>query len=497
VTYHLDKSDCCDPAKFCPSLLDFVILWRKNKNFAKGSYMKAKNEALSVETKLAYGAGDLGAAIVAAISGFFLNAFLLDVAQLRPGLVGIVFFIATFWDAVNDPIIGNLSDRTRTRWGRRRPWLLFGALPFGIAFWLHWVVPPLDETGLFFYYLIVAILLKTAFTAVNVPYTTLTAELTHDYNERTRLTAYRFSFSILGGVAAVGLQPVLVGLMPDERAGYLLAAAVWGVVIVISSWITFAFTREPDSSTLPPATETQYSFWGGLRAAFSNRPFLYVTGIYLCAWLTLQFIQSNLLLYVRYWIGAEDSFTLLVLILQVTAFSFLAVWSWFSGRYGKKRTYYVGATIWAVVLVAVFFVPAGDITPLYFVAFFAGVGLSVAYLIPWSMLPDVVEYDEWQNGQRREGLYYGFFVLLQQVGLSLGLALSNFVLDGAGYITPEVGQVVQQPESVLLVLRLFVSFVPVLLLLISLPLAYFYPITPEKYQAIEADLAARRQQNNP
>jgi GPH family glycoside/pentoside/hexuronide:cation symporter len=446
---------------------------------------------LSVTTKLAYGAGDLGAAIVAAITGFFLNAFLLDVAGLRPGVVGIIFLVSTLWDAVTDPVVGNLSDRTRSRWGRRRPWLLFGAIPFGLAYFLHWLVPDMDANGLFIYYLVVALLLKTAFTVVNIPYTALTPELTPDYDERTRLTAYRFSFSILGGVAAVALHPILVGFGGDDVvAGHTISAGVWAVFIVLSAWVAFAGTRETHREE---TTEAPTGFMQGIRIAFNTRPFLYVTGIYLLSWLTIQIIQVNLLLYVRYWIDAEDSFTILVLILQVTAFLFLSVWSWFSARYGKKRTYYAGAVIWMAALTAVFFIPQNTLTPMYFIVFFAGMGVSVAYLIPWSMLPDVIEYDELETGTRHEGVFYGFFVFLQKLGISLGLAVSNFLLEAAGYVNPEtVGEAVTQPDSVLTVLRLFVSFLPVALLLLSLPLAYFYPITPTIFKDIQAKLAQKK-----
>src|SRR5688572_7818438 len=171
-----------------------------------GFFCMQTNESLPLRTRLAFGMGDLGAAIVSAVGGFFLNIFLLDVARLPPDKIGIIFFISIFWDAVNDPIIGRLSDRTRSRWGRRRPWLLFGAVPFGLAFFAQWLVPNLPPDGKFVYYLVVAILLKTAYTAVNLPYTALTPELTDDYNERTRLNTFRFAFSILGGVSAVGLQ---------------------------------------------------------------------------------------------------------------------------------------------------------------------------------------------------------------------------------------------------------------------------------------------------
>ncbi|MFN2155135.1 MAG: MFS transporter, partial [Anaerolineae bacterium] len=170
----------------------------------------AHSEKLSPLIKLAFGVGDLGPAIVSGINGFFLNAFLLDVAGLRPAMAGTIFLIVKVWDAVNDPLLGSLSDRTRTRWGRRRPWLLFGAVPFGLFFFLQWLVPPLGDVAKFWYYLIIAVLLDAAFTAVNVPYTSLTPELSHDYDERTSLSSYRMSFSILGSVIAVSLHSVIV-----------------------------------------------------------------------------------------------------------------------------------------------------------------------------------------------------------------------------------------------------------------------------------------------
>src|SRR5512136_817638 len=189
-------------------------------------------EKLSPLTKLAFGVGDLGPAIVAAINGFFLNAFLLDVAGLRPAVAGTIFLVVKIWDAVNDPIMGALTDRTRTRWGRRRPWLLFAAIPFGVFFFLQWIVPPLDDFGKFWYYLLVALLLDMAYTAVNVPYAALTPELTHDYDERTSLSSYRFSFSILGGVLAAFLHTIIVGAVASARGGniflgYRVIAAIW------------------------------------------------------------------------------------------------------------------------------------------------------------------------------------------------------------------------------------------------------------------------------
>ena len=447
-------------------------------------------EKLAVRTKLAYGVGDLSPAIVAAINGFFLNAFLLDVAGLRPAMAGAIFLIVKIWDAVNDPILGVLSDRTTSRWGRRRPWLLFAAIPFGLFFFLQWVVPPFSDWGKFWYYLIVAVLLDTAYTAVNVPYAALTPELTHDYDERTSLSSYRFSFSILGGVFAAFLHTVIVGAFPDIFRGYLVSAAIWAFFIIVPNFITFVFTREVHYMEKRPQGP---GFVEGLRIAFRNRPFLYVTVIYLLSWLSIQFVQSNLILYVRYWMGAENQFGTLVLSVQVSAFLFVLLWTQVSRRIGKQQTYYIGMSFWVLVSLALFFVQPGQIGLLFLLAILAGGGVSIGYLIPWSMLPDVIELDELETGQRREGIYYGFFVFLQKLGISLGLAISNFVLEAAGYITPIAGApTIAQPPSVLMALRIFVSVLPAMVLLVSFLVVRAYPISRQRHAEMRLELDRRR-----
>lgn len=447
-------------------------------------------EKLSRLAKLAFGAGDLSPAIVAAINGFFLNAFLLDVAGLRPAMAGSIFLIVKVWDAVNDPIVGVLTDRTKSRWGRRRPWLLFAAIPFGLFFFLQWLVPPVSDWGKFWYYLVVAILLDAAYTAVNVPYAALTPELTHDYDERTSLSSYRMSFSILGGVFAAFLHTVIVGKFANVYTGYMVSAAIWTFFIIVPNWITFAFTREVHFKEDRPKGP---GFFEGLRIAFSNRAFVLVTLIYLMSWLSIQFVQTNLILYVKYWMGAESQFGTLVLAVQVSAFLFVLLWTRVSARIGKKTTYYIGMSFWIVVEIVLFFVQPGQMGLLFVLAILAGGGVSIGYLIPWSMIPDVIEMDELETGQRREGVFYGFFVFLQKLGISLGLAISNFVLEASGYVNQVPGgPIPSQPSAVLLALRAFVSLAPAVILLASFLAVRAYPISREKHAAMRAELARRK-----
>jgi len=448
-------------------------------------------QKLSFGRKMAFGIGDLGPAIVTAVNGFFLNAFLLDVAGLRPSAAGIIFLLVKIWDSVNDPIIGTLTDRTNTRWGRRRPWLLFGAIPFGLAFFLHWLVPDLSQAGKFWYYLIVAMLLDIGFTAVNVPYTALTPELTQDYDERTSLNSYRFSFSILGGMMAAFLHGIIVTRFDNVLTGNAVAAAIWAFFIIGSNFITFAYTEEQFFQQERPP---QPGFFEGIRIAFANKAFIYVTLIYLLSWLSIQFVQANLQLYGRYWLQISDEqFTFIILAIQTSAFLFMMIWSPLSAKLGKQKVYYIGVTIWILIELYFYTIQPGQYTQVLIVAVIAGAGVSVGYLIPWSMLPDVIELDELETGQRREGIYYGFFVFLQKLGLSLGLAVANFTLEATGYVNQGLGgPLPTQPDAVLQALRLFVTLIPAAILLISIPVVRAYPITREKHAEIKAALAKRQ-----
>jgi GPH family glycoside/pentoside/hexuronide:cation symporter len=209
-----------------------------------------EGEKLNWKTKLAYGAGDLGPAITANIMAFFLLVFFTNVAGIRPGLAGTILLIGKIWDAVNDPFVGVLSDRTVSRWGRRLPWLLYGAIPFGIFYFLQWIVPQFSADpvangwGLFWYYVAIGILFNIFYTVVNLPYTALTPELTQDYNERTSLTSFRFAFSISGSILSLILASVIFSAITDPKQQYLVLGAVCAVLSVLPLYWCVWGTRD-------------------------------------------------------------------------------------------------------------------------------------------------------------------------------------------------------------------------------------------------------------
>lgn len=443
--------------------------------------------------KLGYAAGDFGAGALVTITGFFLTPFLLDVVGLRPAIIGLILLASQVWDGVTDPVVGVLSDRTSNRWGRKRGWLLYAAVPLGATYAATWVVPEVSTAGLVVYYLAVTLLLRTFFTAAGVPHGALTPELTADYDERTRINTYRFTLSLLGSLVAIASHPVLLDLAgTDVRAGNAISGVVWGVVIAAGFLIAFRATAGREARA--PGRASRPAIRREVLAVLRNRPFQLVTTVYLCAWFALLLVQNNLLLFVRYWADGEDLFTVILLAFQVTAIVFLPIWSAVSARIGKRRVYALGAGLWILGLLAMIAVPRGTAAPYIAIAALIGAGAAVAYLIPWSMLPDVVDDDELATGVRREGVFYGLFVFLQKVGLSLGLALSGFALEIAGYVNPgEAGSVVDQPDAVLTALRVLVTVVPAAVLALSVPVALRYPIDRARQERTRALLVARHE----
>ncbi len=450
-------------------------------------------DRLSLSQKLAYGVGDLGTAITANLLAFFLLPFFTDVAGIPPAIAGAILFAGKLWDAINDPIIGVLTDKTRTRWGRRRPWLLFSAIPFGLTFASLWWIPfPREQNALVIYYFIANLLFNTFFTAVNLPYCALTPELTQDYDERTSLNNFRFAFSIAGSVLSAVLHLFIVGQFPANPAlGYAVAGTFWAVVSTVPVFICFWGTRERYSS---PSDSTP--LWQQFRSIFGNIPYLYVIGIYICAWLALQATATVIPYYVRYWVRPDNPDAVIsfaILAVQGTAFVMLFVWSKLSVWLGKKAVFVWGCSAWFAGQVGLFVLQPQQVAFMYVLAVLAGVGVSTAYLVPWAMLPDVVDLDELHTGRRREGMYYGFVVLLQKFALAGALFGIGIALDWAGFVPP-VGQnpVLVQPEAVLQVLRFLIAPVPAVLLIMGIVLASFYPITKEKHREILALLSAKK-----
>ncbi|MBF2097306.1 MAG: MFS transporter [Gloeomargaritaceae cyanobacterium C42_A2020_066] len=427
---------------------------------------------------------------------FSLLFFMTTVAGLNPALAGYVMLAGKAWDAINDPMIGLLSDRTRSRkWGRRYPWMLWGVFPFGLSFFLLWVVPFKEQTPLFLFYVVVALVFNTAYTMVNLPYSALTAEMTSDYDERTSLNGFRFTFSIGGSIFSLIALGVASHLISDQRQLYFVIGLLFAILSVLPIfwciWGTYGRTRQ---AALVSETHCDMPLRQQLHVAFSNRPFLLVIGIYLCSWLALQLTATVIPYYAVSWMGMKTAdWPTVALAVQATAMLTLFVWGWVSARLGKRIVYFLGATLWIMAQAGLFFLQPGQTSFLYGLAILAGCGVSTAYLVPWSMLPDVVDLDELNTGHRREGLFYAFMVFLQKLGLALALAGLGQALDWAGFVKSQAGEAAPvQPEAALMVIRWAIGPLPTLLLAAGLVLAYLYPISRSVHASILLQLAERK-----
>ncbi len=471
------------------------------------SQQTPESEKLDLSTKLAFGAGDLGTAITAMIGISYLSPFLTDVAGLNPNLAGQTQLVGKVWDAVNDPMVGVLSDRTQSQQGRRYPWMIWGAIPFGIFFFLQWILPHFsnndhaNQWGLFWYYTAISILFNTFYTIVNLPYTALTAELTQDYDERTSLNSFRFTFSIGGSILALVIGLVIFLVIPSNRSQqYLLLGAICAIISVFPVyWCVWGTKKRAQAvATLHPQTEQTVSIplLQQLKIAFTNRPFLFVVGIYLCSWLAVQLTAGIIPYFVTSWMRLPQwHISLVLLAVQGTAMSMLFVWSAISRRYGKQAVYFMGMSVWMIAQSGLFFVQPGQVVLMYVLAVLAGFGVSTAYLVPWSMLPDVIELDELNTGQRREGIFYSFIVFVQKICLGIAVNVVLQQLGAAGYIKPtnEI-PIPIQPDSVLQVIRFSIGPIPAIALICGLVLTYFYPLTREMHAQIVLKLKER--QNN-
>jgi GPH family glycoside/pentoside/hexuronide:cation symporter len=448
---------------------------------------KADTEKLSFWDKLTYGLGDVAhSAGPGTIVPFWYLFFLTDIAQLKPGLAGLTVLIGGIWDAVNDPLVGLWSDRTRTRWGRRRPFLLFGALPYGVTFALMWWVPPIEDQLLkSLYFALVYILFDTAVTIVSCPYYALTPELSLDHDERTSLTSYRMFISIVAGLlTAIGFSLVL-DTTPGERTAFWVMGMLCSGLFVATILVAFFGTRERSGFQ----AQTPGRPLESLRFVFRNRDWWYTLGMRILAWIPVDVASAVFAYFLIYWIGMETMEASLVqaVLLGSAALSMpLIVWT--TRRWEKKTAFMVATASWAVVMLALLFVPQGARHLVYPIAVLVGPGVAAAHALPTAMSADTLDVDELNSGKRQEGIYAGFEVFIRKLSTKLVLAGIGPVLAWAGYVE----RAERQTTQTLTAIRLLIAVVPAIILFGAVVVAWRYPLTRGRHRDIQAELAQRR-----
>jgi len=444
----------------------------------------------------------------------FYAIFLTDVVGLDARLASVAALLGIIWDAVNDPIVGMISDRVHTRWGRRRPFLLFFSIPFGLGFLLLWWAPPWQSQIAVMITVTLAFMISDSLqTLITVPFFALTPEITPDYDERTTLTGYRMFFNLLASLSTAVAAPIIVDNVvlagATQQQGYMTVAALFGGLAAVPFLLIFLVVREQydkdeASKPTPPFKETVRTAWG-------NIPFRFATGLYMLNWITFDLVALMLPYFLVYWVaqgnllasvevfGQKIALESVVLgVLLITAVVALPFWMWLAHRLSKRSAYIIGMSFWACVQTLIFLVQPQQINLILILAVLAGLSVSTAHVLPEAIFPDVIEWDELRTRRRQEGVYYGAKNFVRKLTGAVAIFSALQVLGWFGYQSPpkDAIQFSQQPLT-LDAIRWLTGPTGAVLLISAIVIAYFYPLTRERHARIRKLLAQRKARQRP
>ncbi|XP_029900309.1 sodium-dependent lysophosphatidylcholine symporter 1-B-like [Myripristis murdjan] len=460
---------------------------------------------LSVCSKLCYAIGGAPYQITGSALGFFLQIYLLDVAQLDPSYASIILFVGRAWDAVTDPTVGFLVSRSKwTRFGRMMPWILIST-PFAVlSYFLIWYVPSVEH-GKVLWYLFFYCLFQSMQTCFHVPYSALTMFISSEQKERDSATAYRMTVEVLGTVVGTAIQGQIVGgaiapCIPTEydtpaggnsssegdgphmsldttKQAYMIASGVICAIYVFCAAILFLGVKEQEDNVRMKSEPI--TFCQGLRLVMGHGPYVKLVLGFLFTSLAFMLLEGNFALFITYALGHRNDFQNILLVIMLSGTVSIPLWQWFLTQFGKKTAVYIGIT-WAVPFMILIVSIKSNLIISYMVSVAAGVSVAAAFLLPWSMLPDVVDDFKVKNPDihGHEAIFFSFYVFFTKFASGVSLGVSTLSLDFAGYITNGCSQ----PETVILTLKMLVSPVPVVLIAVGLLIFKTYPIDEERRQ---------------
>ena len=390
------------------------------------------NEQLTQWQRAAYGFGDFGFNLYWSTVSFFILYFYTDVVGLSGTTAGLIFLIAMLWDAITDPAMGYLAQRTKTRWGSYRPYLLLGALPLAMSLVLAFYNPNLEDAALVLYMLLAQMLFRTAYTVVNIPYSALSARITQSTETRNSLSVWRISFATIGSslVAYSTLKFVVFFGEDDTSKGFLLTAALYAGLSLPVFLFLFATVREP-AQHAPPVLSTDPG--ESLAGLLKNKPFLVIVGATIFATLGGVLASKTLVYYFKYTIGDETAvgtaFAVNSLVILITA----PLWAFVTAKTSKRFVWRAGALISLTGSLLLFFNTNETVPVVVGLAALSAIGAAAAHLTFWSALPDTVEYGEMRTGRRDESLTFGVMGFIQKASYGVAVALAGMLLDLIGY----------------------------------------------------------------
>ncbi|KAM5247788.1 sodium-dependent lysophosphatidylcholine symporter 1 isoform 3-T3 [Ctenodactylus gundi] len=479
---------------------------------------KKKKQQLSICNKLCYAVGGAPYQVTGCALGFFLQIYLLDVALVDPLSASIILFVGRAWDAFTDPLVGFcISKSPWTRLGRLMPWIIFSTPLAVIAYFLIWFVPDFPHSQL--WYLLFYCLFETLVTCFHVPYSALTMFISTEQSERDSATAYRMTVEVLGTVLGTAIQGQIVGqanapCLQDSNGSelalaaanhtqsisslkrtqnaYLLAAGVIASIYVVCAIILTLGVREQREPYEAQQAEPM-PFFRGLRMVLSHGPYVKLIAGFLFTSLAFMLVEGNFALFCTYTLGFRNEFQNLLLAIMLSATFTIPIWQWFLTRFGKKTAVYIGISSAVPFLILVALMKRNLIVT-YVVAIAAGVSVAAAFLLPWSMLPDVIDdfHVKQPHSRGTEPIFFSFYVFFTKFASGVSLGISTLSLDFAGYRT----QGCSQPAYVKFTLKMLVTMAPIVLILLGLLLFKLYPIDEEKRRQNKKALQALRDEGS-
>jgi len=448
-------------------------------------------QRLTFKEKLGYGLGDTASNFFFQVFNIFLLYYYTDVFGLDPALVGVMFMVTKVVDAISDPVMGLIADRTNSRWGKFRPYLLWGAIPYGVLGYAMFAGPELSDTGKLVYAYVTYTLMMLAYTVINIPYSALMGVMSSNSVERTSLSSYRFvcafSAAWVIGTFVTPLKTILGG--GDEAEGFRLTMMLFAVISIALFWVTFASTNER-VKPLQEKSNLKLDF----QAMLTNLPWITLFFAAIFTLMNAAVRNGTIMYYFKYYVG--DDGTPIFLIFDKTAvFMSLGLVAMVAGiactkalasRFDKRLLLIVLATLNALAMAAFYFIPTDQFLLMTVVNMFATLVIGPTIALVWAMYADTADYGEWKTGRRTTGLVFSALQFAQKLGLAVGAGLAGIILSLFGFIANEV-----QTEQSINGIRLMFSIFPAALAMAGVVAVLFYPLRDTKVAEIEAELNRR------
>lgn len=453
-----------------------------------------KERKVTLATKCGYGSGDMYAGGAFLLIGLLFLNFLTDVVGLSGKLAGLVFLIGKIWDAVSDPLMGYISDRTRSRFGRRRIYFLIGIFPVFFTFGMLWYQFNGSELATFFYYAVAYILFNTVFTMVMVPYNALLPNMIKEYRLRTSFNTYRMVFSAISAIISGVLPMIIVNMFDSEGVGFMMMGIIFGVIYALPWIFVFLKTWElPVEEELPRGGNPVKEITGELKKSFRNRSFRRHSSFFVSTQTATDFLMTLFIYYLTYVLDRKPEFAAIMGVLLVTQLIMMPIHGKISRKYGKTVPLQIGAAVWVLgLLLALFINSDSPFYMVYLVAALSAVGTSASVFVPWSILPEISDVDEIITGQRREGVYAGMSTLIRKMAQAISVFLIGVYLDLVGFI-PNVTQTSTAQNGI----RVIFFVGPLLFLVLGFTFVRRYSMTEEKHTILMNEIVSRKEGNAP